>query len=171
VSDDLFYTSVSNTFLIWIMSIVPELLLALALALILHEKFIKGKHVFRAVFYFPNIVTPVTIGVLFSLLFDWQPGAVNRLLAALPVVNAPVNWLGEPFLSQVLVAAVMAWQWFGYNMLLYTAGLQAIPDEVTEAARRWGDECAGGRAHHDPPAGSGDPLYRGHLDHRRHADL
>lgn len=135
VSDDLFYTSVSNTFLIWIMSIVPELLLALALALILHENFIKGKHFFRAVFYFPNIVTPVTIGVLFSLLFDWQTGAVNRLLAALHVVNAPINWLGEPFLSQVLVAAVMAWQWFGYNMLLYTAGLQAIPDEVTEAAR------------------------------------
>ncbi len=135
LNDSLFYKSITNTLFIWIMSIVPELVLALTLALILNEKWVRGKNAFRAVFYFPNIVTPVTIGVLFSLLFDWQTGAVNKTLAALHIANHPIDWLGSPLLSQVLVAAVMAWQSFGYNTLLYTAGLQSIPDEIIEAAR------------------------------------
>lgn len=56
-------------------------------------------------------------------------------MLALHIVNQPIDWLGSPLLSQVLVAAVMAWQWFGYNMLIYIAGLQSIPDEILEAAR------------------------------------
>lgn len=135
LSDHLFYKSLLNTLVIWVMSIVPQLFLALTLALILNEKFIRGKHFFRAVFYFPNLVTPVTIGGLPSLLFDWQTGAVNKPLEALNIVDHPINWLGRPLLSQVLVAVVMVWQWFGYNMLLYIAGLQSIPDEIQEAAR------------------------------------
>lgn len=135
VDDPFFFRSIRNTLLIWLISIVPQLPLALTLAFILNERFVRGKHFFRAVFFFPNIVTPVTIGVLFSLLFDWQTGAANRLLMALNLVDEPINWLGEPTLARILVAAVMTWQWFGYNMLLYIAGLQSIPDEVPEAAR------------------------------------
>lgn len=135
VDDPFFFRSIKNTLLIWLISIVPQLPLALTLAFILNERFVRGKHFFRAVYFFPNIVTPVTIGVLFSLLFDWQTGAANRLLMALNLVDEPINWLGEPTLARILVAAVMTWQWFGYNMLLYIAGLQSIPDELPEAAR------------------------------------
>lgn len=135
LDDPFFYKSVTNTLLIWTISIVPQLPLALTLAFILNERFVRGKHVFRAVFYFPNIVTPATIGVLFNLLFDWQTGMVNRLLITLNIANEPINWLGDATLARVLVAAVMTWQWFGYNMLLYIAGLQSIPDELPEAAR------------------------------------
>jgi ABC-type sugar transport system permease subunit len=135
LADSLFYRSIGNTLLIWLMSIAVQLPLALTLALILNERFIRGTHAFRAVFFFPNIVTPVSIGVLFSLLFDWQTGAVNKALQALHIVNHPIDWLGTALLSQVLVAAVMCWQWFGYNTLLYIAGLQSIPGEVVEAAR------------------------------------
>lgn len=135
VNDQFFFRSIRNTLLIWVISIVPQLPLALTLAFILNERFVRGKHFFRAVFFFPNIVTPVTIGVLFSLLFDWQTGAANRLLLALNLVDEPINWLGEPSLARILVAAVMTWQWFGYNMLLYIAGLQSIPDDLPEAAR------------------------------------
>jgi len=135
LEDPFFVKSLKNTFLIWIISIVPQLPLALLLAFILNERFVRGKHFFRAVFYFPNIVTPVTIGVLFNLLFDWQTGAVNRLLTSLHIADQPINWLGEPTLARVLVAGVMAWQWFGYNMLLYIAGLQSIPEELPDAAR------------------------------------
>lgn len=133
--DYLFIQSIKNTFIIWIISIIPQLVLALVLALILNEKFIRGKHFFRAVFYFPNIVTPVSIGVLFSLLFDWQTGAVNRILVALHLIGAPIDWFGDPNLSRILVAGVMCWQWFGYNMLLFIAGLQSIGEDVYEAAK------------------------------------
>ena len=135
LGDPVFYKSLTNTLVIWIISIVPQLSLALVLALILSEKFVRGKHFFRAVFYFPNLVTPVSIGVLFSLLFDWQTGVANKALLALHLVGVPVNWLGDPFLSRILVAGVICWQWFGYNMLLYLAGLQSVPDEIVEAAK------------------------------------
>jgi len=134
-NDFLFIQALKNTFAIWLISIIPQLTVALTLALILHERFIRGKHFFRAVFYFPNIVTPVSIGVLFSLLFDWQTGAVNRILTSLHLIGAPVNWFGDPNLSRILDAGVVCWQWFGYNMLLYIAGLQSIPEDLYEAAR------------------------------------
>lgn len=60
---------------------------------------------------------------------------MNRLLTSLHITDQPINWLGEPTLSRVLVAGVMTWQWFGYNMLLYIAGLQSIPEELPDAAR------------------------------------
>jgi ABC-type sugar transport system permease subunit len=134
LSDFLFFQSIWNTFVIWIVSIIPQLLLALTLAIILNERFVRGKHFFRAVFYFPNLVTPVTIGVLFSLLFDWQTGSINQLLLVLGLVDEPINWLRQPILARLLNSTVMLWQWFGFNMLLYIAGLQSIPQEIYDAA-------------------------------------
>ncbi len=134
VTNPYFLDSILNTFIIWIISIVPELTIALLLALILNEKFVRGKHLFRAVFYFPNIVTPVTIGVLASLIFAWKTGSVNQLLTTLHIVKQPVHWLGRPFIAQVIVASIMAWQWFGFNMLIYIAGLQSISDSLYDAA-------------------------------------
>jgi multiple sugar transport system permease protein len=134
LSDGLFYKSIGNTLIIWILSIIPQLTIALTLALVLHEKFIRGKHLFHAIFYFPNIVTPVTLGVLFALMFDWQTGSVNKLLMSIGIINDPVYWFNSPILSQIIVATIMMWQWFGFNMLVFLAGLQAIPDDLYEAA-------------------------------------
>jgi len=133
--DPLFFKSIGNTLIIWVLSIVPQLALALALALILNEKFIKGKNFFRAVYYFPNIVTPVTLGVLFSLMFDWQTGSVNKLLMGMGLIHDPVYWFNSPWLSRIIVALVIIWQYFGFNMLVFIAGLQAIPGELFEAAQ------------------------------------
>lgn len=134
LQDGLFFKSIYNTLVIWILSIIPQLTIALTLALILHEKFIRGKHLFHAIFYFPNMVTPVTLGVLFALMFDWQTGSVNKLLMAVGIVEDPVYWFNSPLLSQIIVASVMMWQYFGFNMLIFLAGLQSIPDDLHEAA-------------------------------------
>ncbi|MFD1676644.1 carbohydrate ABC transporter permease [Alicyclobacillus fodiniaquatilis] len=134
IHDSIFLHSILNTFIMWIISIVPQLILALVLALVLNEKFVKGKHLFRAIFYFPNIVTPVTIGVLVSLMFDWKTGSINKMLVAMHLVSQPVNWFGHPLLAQIIVAGILCWQNFGYNMLIFTAGLQSISTSVYEAA-------------------------------------
>jgi len=133
--DTFFYQSIGNTLLIWIMSIVPQVLLALVLAVILNERFIRGKHFFRAVYFFPHIITPVTLGVLFSLIFDWQTGSVNKLLLQLGWVQEPVNWFNSPWWSRLIVAAVTCWQYFGFNMIVFIAGLQSIDDSLYEAAQ------------------------------------
>lgn len=132
--DTFFFKSIGNTLIIWILSIIPQIVLALALAMILNEKFIRGKHFFRAVYYFPHIVTPVTLGVMFSLMFDWQTGSINKLLMGIGIIDDPVNWLNSPWLSRLIVAAVIMWQYFGFNMLVFIAGLQSISPELYEAA-------------------------------------
>lgn len=134
VQDTFFYQAILNTLIIWIISIVPQLILALVLALILNEKFVKGKHFFRAVYYFPHIITPITLGVMFSLMFDWQTGSVNKLLLEFGWISEPVNWFNSPWWSRAIVGLVICWQYFGFNLIVFIAGLQSIPSEVYEAA-------------------------------------
>lgn len=134
LSDDLFIKSIFNTVFIWLASIIPQIALALTLALILHEKFIRGKHLFHAIFYFPNIVTPITVGVLFALMFDWQTGSVNQFLMSLGLIQDPIYWFNSPILSRLVVSSIMMWQNFGFNMLVFLAGLMAIPNDLYEAA-------------------------------------
>lgn len=132
--DSFFYQSIWNTLLIWIFSNTPQLILALLLALVLNEKFIRGKHFFRAVYFFPQIITPVTLGVIFSLMFDWQTGSINKILMSLGIVHDPVNWFNSPWWSRIIASAVICWQYFGFNMIVFIAGLQSISNEVYEAA-------------------------------------
>ena len=134
LGDQFFYKSIINTLIIWILSIVPQISLALALAIILNEKFIKGRDYFTAIYYFPNIITPVTLGVLFALMFDWQTGTVNHLLVSLGIVSEPIYWFNSPWLSRIIVAGVIMWQNFGFNMLVFLAGMQGVPKELYEAA-------------------------------------
>src|SRR5690625_292545 len=134
IQDSLFYKSIGNTLIIWIFSIVPQLTIALTLALVLNEKFIRGRHFFHAIFYFPNIITPITLGVLFALMFDWQTGSVNQFLQMIGLIDDPIYWFNSPWLSRIIVALVMMFQNFGFNMLVFLAGLQAIPHDLYEAA-------------------------------------
>ncbi|MDI3508462.1 MAG: cellobiose transport system permease protein [Clostridiales bacterium] len=134
ITDTYFYTSIFNTLFIWICSIIPQISLALFLAIILNQKAVKGRDFFRAVYFFPNIVTPVTIGVIFSLLFDWQTGTVNKMLLALGIIDENINWMYSPFFSRLIIGLAICWQWFGYNMLMFMAGLQSISQEIYEAA-------------------------------------
>lgn len=134
LNDPMFFKSIVNTLIIWVFSIVPQVTLALTLAMILNERDIKGRHFFRSIFYFPNLVSAITLGVLFSLIFDWQTGSANKILMFLGLIDEPVNWFNSPLLSRIIVAMVIMWLNFGFNMLVFIAGLQSIPREVQEAA-------------------------------------
>lgn len=129
-----FFQSVLNTLVIWILSIIPQLTFAFIIALILNTGWIKGRSAFRSFFYFPNLVTPITIGVTFSLLFGYPGGAVNNLLLALNAIAGPIDWASNPFLAKVIIAITICWQNFGYNIIFFGAGLAAIPKMYYEAA-------------------------------------
>jgi len=134
LGDYLFYKSLFNTLFIWGISVIPQLTVSLLLAVILHEKFIKGKSIFRAVFFFPNIVTAASLGLLIGLMFSWQSGSFNNLLLNLGLINEPINWPNMPNFMRMLVSSVLFWQYFGYSMIIYIAGLQGMSRELTEAA-------------------------------------
>ncbi|MFP7287181.1 sugar ABC transporter permease [Shouchella clausii] len=135
IIDPLFLQSLFNTFFIWIVSVVPQLTVSLVLAVILTNKFLKGKDFFRAVYFFPNIVTAASLGLLVSLMFDWQTGSVNQLLMSIGFLDQAIDWKNNALFMQMLVSAILFFQYFGYSMLIYIAGLQGISPEYAEAAK------------------------------------
>jgi ABC-type sugar transport system permease subunit len=108
--------------------------LALALAL---ERPTRRNIVLRAVFFLPVLLSTLAAGYVFASISQVD-GLINRslsgLLAPLSIGTVQVEWLGSLDFTIYLVAFVFAWKWFGINMLVYIAGLTAIPDEVVEAA-------------------------------------
>jgi multiple sugar transport system permease protein len=132
--DKMFWQSVVNTWIIWIGCIIPQIVLALILAVLLSQYRIRGADFFRALFYLPNLVTAASIGVLFSVLMDWQTGTVNKILLAMNLIKEPVYWMGNPFAARSIVSIIQWWMWFGHSTIILTAGVKAIEPELIEAA-------------------------------------
>lgn len=129
-----FWESVYNTVIIWLFSIIPQLTIAVVLSLILNEKWVKGRSTLRSVYYFPNLVTPITIGLLFNIMFSYPGGAINNLFTALGLFRQPVEFANTPMLARMVGGIAICWQNFGYNIIFISAGLNAISQDVYEAA-------------------------------------
>ena len=134
LQDQMFIKSIGNTIFIALLAMIPQMVFGLVLAFLLNQKKLRGSNFFKTVFYFPNLVTAVSLGVLFSLLFDWKAGSVNQVLMTLHIIKDPINWKGSPLLSQLIVTLVLFWQYFGYYTIIFTAGIRGIPYELFEAA-------------------------------------
>jgi len=135
ITSSLFWKSFFNTWIIWIPNIVTQMTLALLLAALFtnYELNIKGKGIFRAIFFFPNIITITTIAILVYVLFDWQSGAINQIFFG-PDKKEYINWFGKGFVIQMIIGGVQTWIWFGYTAIMLMAGIQAMPKEMFEAA-------------------------------------
>jgi raffinose/stachyose/melibiose transport system permease protein len=107
--------------------------LALALAL---NRALKTRHFLRAVFFAPVILSPLALSYVWQWMFmgGLQEGALNRLLAGVGLGSLRHQWLADPSTALWSVLVVMVWQYTGLAMVVYLAGLQAIPDELVEAA-------------------------------------
>ncbi|OPJ61552.1 carbohydrate ABC transporter permease [Clostridium oryzae] len=134
IHDTMFFQSIKNTAIMWIINIIPQIVVALFLAVILNERKIKGKGILRSVYYLPNLVTMASVSVLFSFILDWKTGSLNRILQAAHIINQPINWLQDITAARGAVAFINWWMWFGYSMIIFMAGIKAIPDELNEAA-------------------------------------
>ena len=132
--DAVFWKSVANTWKIWLMCFIPQLVSALLLAVLLTQYRIRRAGFFRAVFYLPNLVTAASVGVLFAALFDWQTGSVNSILQSLGFIEEKVNWMGSPAFAQGITSFIQWWMWFGYSSILLTAGITAISQEIIDAS-------------------------------------
>lgn len=133
--DPYFLKSIGNTWIMWIVNVIPQMTFGLVLAVILTDKRLKGKAFFRWIYYLPNLVTMASVGVLFFFLLDWQTGSINMLLIKLGLIKEPVNWLQSIGCTRGAVSFTLWWMWFGYTMIIFMAGIKAIPEELFEAAR------------------------------------
>ncbi|MBB5788741.1 carbohydrate ABC transporter permease [Jiangella mangrovi] len=105
----------------------------LALAVALNSR-IKSRYVLRTVFFAPAVMTPIIIAFLWQYIYSTD-GTLNTVLGAVGLDGLRQSWLGDPDLALWSIIAVIIWQFTGYAMVIYLAGLQAIPGELLEAAQ------------------------------------
>lgn len=132
LKDPLFIKALYNTVYIFLISTPLQLIGALFLAALLNLPYIKFKNFFRAAFYLPIITSIVVISVIFLVLYDYDYGLVNYVLSLLGFAKIP--WLAAKEWSKIALIIMISWRWTGYNMIIILAGMQAIPEEIYEAA-------------------------------------
>lgn len=131
--DPLFLKSLKNTVILMGFSTPITVLLGLGVAYLLFN-IRHGKRVYQTINFFPYITTPVAIGFIFSYLFDWQSGYINKIFTWIGILDEPFFWLGDEVASKVIIIIMVVWRWLGYYMVIYLAAMTALPAEVYEAA-------------------------------------
>jgi ABC-type sugar transport system permease subunit len=113
--------------------------IAVPLASLLNDKFIKGREIFKTAYFSPYITSAVSIAIIFSYVFDTHYGFLNQFLKffgffkLLNIEN--IMWLDNRHLIKPVIAMVLNWRYIGFNTVIYLAGLQAIPGDYYEAAK------------------------------------
>ncbi len=133
LSDETFRDAILNTWILWLVNVIPQMIFGLLMAIILTDEKIRAKGFFRGVFYLPNLITMSSVGALFYFIMDWQSGSLNQILMNLHIIDEPFNWLQDIFATRTSVSAILTWMWFGYTMIIFMAGIKAIPTELFEA--------------------------------------
>jgi raffinose/stachyose/melibiose transport system permease protein len=132
-TDAVFLGDLQRGLILVILSVVIQLPLALALALLLNQQ-MPGRAMFRVLFFAPYVLSEVITAALFSLVLAPRGGLVNELLTAIGLGSFAQPWLGDRDLVLFVLFVVITWKYFGFHMILYLAGRQNIPRELTEAA-------------------------------------
>jgi cellobiose transport system permease protein len=127
-----FWNAVRNTINIWLLSTVPQLMVALGLAHLLNHARLRLAVFFRMSMLVPYVTSVAATAIVFAQLFDRDYGLLNWLLGFVGV--GPIDFKQSVWGSQLLIAVMVTWRWFGYTTLLYLASLQAIPRTIYEAA-------------------------------------
>ncbi|MFI9111348.1 carbohydrate ABC transporter permease [Streptomyces venezuelae] len=131
LDDEFFWNALLNTLTIGVLATVPQLLLALGVAHLLHAR-LRGRQFFRVVALAPYATSAAAATLVFALFFGRDHGMANW---ALGVVGLdPVDWQNGPWASRFAVASIVVWRWTGYNALIYLAALGTVPRELYEAA-------------------------------------
>ncbi|HKL85943.1 MAG TPA: sugar ABC transporter permease [Treponemataceae bacterium] len=131
-----FKTSLSNTFLIWLMNFIPQITLALLLTAWFTNRNtkVKGQGLFKIMVYMPNIITAASIAILFYSLFGYPKGPINDLLMKLEITVGPQNFHQQRWTARWIVAFIQFWMWYGNTMIILIAGVLGINPTLFEAA-------------------------------------
>ncbi|WP_285699869.1 sugar ABC transporter permease [Actinomadura sp. NBRC 104412] len=132
--DDAARGSLVNTLLLTVAIVVVQNAIGLLLALGVHAR-IKSRTVLRVVFFAPAVVSPVMVAFLWKYIYNPAPDAgLNGILGAVGLGGLRQDWLGNPDLAIWSIAGMVIWQFAGYSMVIFLAGLEGVPEELHEAA-------------------------------------
>lgn len=131
--DEAFYSAVWHNVLYMVTVVIIQLTTALFFALILFKK-IKGNNFFKTVYLLPVVLSNVTLALIWSYIYDPMQGFINYFFKSTGLAFMQHNWLGDKSIALFSVAFINAWQYIGYSMIIYIAGLLTIPESLYEAA-------------------------------------
>ncbi|HEY8400769.1 MAG TPA: sugar ABC transporter permease [Cytophagaceae bacterium] len=131
--DRVFYSSVKNTIIYCLLTVIIQHTIALSLAVVI-DKGLKGSEFYKVVLFIPCLLSTIVTGMIFSLIFSPINGSFNAILESIGLKSLTRDWLGDGNIVLYVVIATGIWQWIGYAMVIYIAGLQTIPQDLIEAS-------------------------------------
>lgn len=131
MGDRLFWAAMKNTLLYTVLFVPISMAVSLGVAVVMNQK-LRGVWFFRTLFFIPVISSWVAVSIIWITLLDPQAGILNYVLEQLGIPG--VNWLGDPATALLAIVIIATWKGLGFQMVIWLAGLQAIPQELQEAA-------------------------------------
>lgn len=131
-ADDKFQIAIKNTLILTLFDLPFKVFTPLLLAVALNSVLVKGRGIFRTLYYLPEVTSAVVVAVVFSYFFSGDTSIVNYFIERLGGPRIP--WLTDRFWAKISLVILSGWWSQGYHMIIYLAGLQSIPQEVVEAA-------------------------------------
>ena len=134
LTDRRVHQAILNTLYYTAVSVPATLFCGLLVALLLNNR-IRGRGMFRTMYYLPGVTSAVAVAVVWKWIFNGDYGLINYYLIKIGLISEPIRWLTNPNLAMPSIIIVSLWQGLGGCMIIYLAGLQAIPDEIYDAAK------------------------------------
>jgi multiple sugar transport system permease protein len=128
-----FWQALGNTLYFVVAGVPLSIGASLGAALLLHSRLARFKPFFRTALFAPVVTTLVAVAVIWRYMFNTRYGLLNYALGGIGI--DPIDWLGDPHWAMPAIILFAVWKNFGYNMIIFLAGLQSIPEELYEAAR------------------------------------
>ncbi len=133
LESNLFWIALGNTLYFVLVGGPLSIAVSLAAAVLINTRAARLKGFFRTVLFLPVVTTLVATAVVWRYLYHPRLGLLNQCLALIGI--APVDWLGDPRWAMPAIILMAVWKNFGFNMIIFVAGLQSIPERLYEAAR------------------------------------
>jgi raffinose/stachyose/melibiose transport system permease protein len=131
-TDPLALAALGNTLALAAAIMILQNVFGLMLALALNSA-VKSRTILRVIFFAPVVLTPLVAGYIWSYLLS-PDGGINSLLGAIGLSSLRQDWLGDPHFALASICVAILWQFSGYSMVIYLAGLKGVPEEIIEAA-------------------------------------
>ena len=132
--EEVFWIALKNTFLFAVATVLGKNLLGFLMALLV-AKTSKFNVYLRTVMFLPVTISSIVVSIIFVSIYNPDMGIVNQFLRSVGLGGLARQWLVDPKVALWAVAAMEIWQWSGFNMVVFVAGMQSIPDDFFEAAR------------------------------------
>jgi ABC-type sugar transport system permease subunit len=134
LEDPLFWVAIKNTLIFTVITVGSEIVLAVAIALLINQVGIWTSRITRFLILLPYAIPPICNGLIWSFLYSFQFGFLNRILFSLGLISDPVNWAGNPDTALYAVTVPYIWRTLPFAIILVHAALQGIPRELYEQA-------------------------------------